>query len=344
MSLSFKPGNGGTPIAVAVDVRSPEDPQGFVFLAPEKESPPARGTRHDASSYVCPRCHKVYASRKGYREHVSEVCHIKANSGLAVESAGEIEPLPTAKRQVLFIAGPSDSGKSFRAARYIRRYVEMWPERPVVVITALEARDRTLDEAGVPRAVIRADGKEHDPVVIMNPRMEWLADPFKLADFLGDPPADGALVVVDDIEGSNFVRAEDFPDPRKAAAANEMLRAYLRRLVVDIAQNGRHAADASGGSSAGIWLLVTSHQLYGTTRRDIENILVNDATDLVIFPNSSGPATVDYFLRRHGGLQAADRRRLLDIGRGSRWVLIHRASPQYLMWSHGVERYGLLGV
>jgi hypothetical protein len=49
------------------------------------------------------------------------------------------------ERDVLFIAGKSDSGKSYYGREYLKQYAKLFPKRPIYLISYLP-KDETLDE------------------------------------------------------------------------------------------------------------------------------------------------------------------------------------------------------
>ena len=214
----------------------------------------------------------------------------------------DLTMLPTEKRQILYVAGAQDSGKSYRVKEYVKCWVRMYPKKPVIIISRLDS-DVTLAEI---------EGK----FIRYVPSISWIKDKWNLGD-LHD-----SLVVFDDIVSSHW---SDDPDMKEQAKQDKALQRYLFDLVDDLAMNGRHA---------NIHMIITSHDLYHG--KDTSRIL-KDATTIILFPRTTGEHHLQYFLKDYIGLskpQIADFKSI-----DSRWVAVFKNHPRYFMWDSGLRRY-----
>ena len=100
------------------------------------------------------------------------------------------------------------------------------------------------------------------------------------------------------------------------------IRNYLSSLRDHLLEVGRHYK---------IRLLITSHLLsnYAHTRR-----ILNEATSVVVFPKAgTGTYHIKNFLRIYCGLDPKEIKKFINLP--SRWVLISRGFPQYVIHEHG---------
>ena len=117
-----------------------------------------------------------------------------------------LEPTHDPKaRDVIMVGGKSGSGKSFIAKNFIKRYHNLWPKRPIRLVSYLD-EDETIDDAKAQERI--------DPET-------WVDDPPELEYF------EKSLLVLDDVEG--FERS-------KKSVFNA-----IQRVVDMIATTGRHA-------------------------------------------------------------------------------------------------------
>lgn len=283
----------------------------IIFINPD-DVEPEPSTRHetDGHQYQCPICHKILNTKSGYKYHTSKHCKISAN--YEIQTTNEINPIPTIKRQILYVAGSQNSGKSYRVACYINYWLKMFPDKKVIVISRLD-HDETFD---LPEF---ASGQIEQHIVRMKPNVSWIENKFQLSDF------HDSLVVFDDIMSSNW---SNNPDPKEASKENKLIQSYIHDLIIDMSQNGRHE---------NIHMVITSHDLYDHQRT---SKLISDATDYIIFPGTTGEYHLNYFLREYVGMTKSK----IDLVKSlkSRWILIHKDKPKYIMYSHGVMRYDLI--
>jgi len=115
---------------------------------------------------------------------------------------------------------------------------------------------------------------------------------------------------------------------RKDKTNNQLIQDYVFDLIDDICDNGRHQQ---------VNCLITSHALYNhssTTQ------ILNNMTDCVLFPQSSGDHHIRYLCKQYLGMSKP---KIDSLNRlNSRWVLIHKNAPRYFMFDHGVMRFDII--
>ena len=99
------------------------------------------------------------------------------------------------------------------------------------------------------------------------------------------------------------------------------LRRYIQDLRDQCLQHGRHD---------NINMICTSHQLtnYKETR-----ILLMESTKVVFFPSSGGSAQIKRFLKSYGELDKKQIQEVFQIK--SRWVMLNKAAPRYILHAGG---------
>ena len=133
---------------------------------------------------------------------------------------------------------------------------------------------------------------------------EWEKAPLKLADF-----AD-SLVIFDDIESSEFPKATKM--------------AY--NLLDDMCKNGRHHRIAV--------IFCNQESRMGVKTKAI----LSTVTTLVIFPKNNSLYQTERLLKDHVGMSKAQIKTVLTLD--TRWAVISKACPQYVMHEHGVYLLG----
>ncbi len=307
MSITLSRDNIDDSVPIAKELNSKR----IIYLTPENEqSEPSSRRQFDGRNYKCNQCGRILKSLHGYKYHVTKICIIKPKYTLVTKK--EIDPLPTEKRQVIYIAGSQDSGKTYRVMRYIYYWLKMFPTRKIIMISRLE-KDETLSNS--------TTGDLEKSIIRLKPNIKWIEEKFKLEDF------QDCLVIFDDIVSSNW---SDAADPRQSMKENKMIQDYIRELAIDMCQNGRHQ---------NIHLIITSHDLYD---KEKTSKVLKDATHMIIFPGTTGIHHLQYFLKEYCGLIRNQLNQVLSLK--SRWIMISKNDPKYIMYSHGVFRYDVLGL
>jgi len=95
----------------------------------------------------------------------------------------------------------------------------------------------------------------------------------------------------------------------------------LEQLINDIAITGRHSNTT---------MLCLSHY---TTNYKKTRLLLMEATNIVVYPQSTSLSALKYLLKAHVGV---DDENVKDIKKlGSRWVMYSKHYPQYMVWQKG---------
>lgn len=134
---------------------------------------------------------------------------IKMREGkeIKLQDDGVMVPIPRSdSREVIYISGPSESGKSTWCSNYLREYIKLFPNREIYLFSRLD-EDPVLDEYEPTRILINE---------------ELLEDPIVPEELVEQSP-EGCLVIFDDIDTL----------PKK-------LRDPIWALRDDILQIGRH--------------------------------------------------------------------------------------------------------
>jgi hypothetical protein len=233
---------------------------------------------------------------------------------ISFETKNEIAPLPTQQRQIIWTAGSQGSGKTYRTASYINFWLQIFPNKKVYVISCHE-NDETFDSKEFKSNI-------EDNIIRLKPNIEWLKDKFDLEIF------SNSLVVFDDIVSSKWI--DYCENIKEANKLNNMVQNYIYDLLLDMVQNGRHN---------NIHMLITSHTLY--SKKKIISDILQDCTDYIIFPQTTGSRIIKYFLREYIGFKKIDFKNFDKISNTSRWILIHKNHPKYIMYPNGIIRYNM---
>jgi hypothetical protein len=309
MSFSFRPDADD-----AIPIAKEREGRRIIYLNTiDPDAPNVKMVDSQTKFYECVKCGHRVRTLKSYKHHILTQCPI--NVLFELESTKEINPLPTLTRQVIYCAGSQNAGKSYRMASYINYWIKMFPDRPVIVISRL-THDETFDLPEFNRLGER--------IQILNPEADWLTNKFRLEEFRN------CLLCFDDIMSSNWVTDPEL-DFKKQIALNKNIQQYLLDLALDVVQNGRHE---------NIGVFITSHDLYAAHGANGISRVLKDCTDFIIFVRNTSEHHLNYFLKEYVGLTKGVISRVKALN--SRWTWIHKDSPRYLMWDHGISRYDLI--
>ena len=124
---------------------------------------------------------------------------------LTLTGDAKFEPFPntTQERDILYICGPSGSGKSFYTKQYIRNYIKCFPDNEIYMFSKL-TEDKSLDDI------------EQLQRIILDERL--ITEPFDVKDF------ENTLVIMDDID----------------CIKEKMIKKAIYQLKDEILETGRH--------------------------------------------------------------------------------------------------------
>lgn len=189
--------------------------------------------------------------------------HLKKDLSL---SDGCMVVLPSRNTERVFIAGKSGSGKSTLAALYMREYLEMFPDRRIILISRHkdEPAYRTIKHVEIPIELFAGANEEVE-------EPGTLAKPIELTDIAN------SLIVFDDTDN-----IQDKETTRILKALND-----------DIISNGR---------KYNIHCITLAHQLmdWGKTRN-----LLNEANKVIFF-NMGSKYHIERYLKQYAGLKKED--------------------------------------
>lgn len=204
----------------------------------------------------------------------------------SLETKADLTPMfntDKSQRDVIYVAAPSGSGKSFFCADMARMYRQQFPERKIYLFS------RVQEDAVLDKLVTRVKLDE-----------SILEDPFTTEMFKQ------SLVIFDD--------TGTLPAPvNKPVAA----------LQSDILETGRHW---------GVSCIVTSHNL---TNYKASRLVLTEANSIVMFPRAGAWAAVQYVSKQYLGLTKQQIAELKTLP--TRWVYIHKSSPNYMVWQRGIK-------
>lgn len=240
--LNFK--NEGIPIAKIKQ----DNKEKILYLDKDKEVIPAisqllKKGPTGRTRPICKYCNKDFYQTSDLKRHQAKSCkmkefkefvneHMKDDNDVGNElilEEGLLTPVPrNDRREILYIAGPQGSGKSYYASQYITEFNKKFPKHDTILFSRIEEDDSF---------------KDFDKMIKINLDENLLTDPIDAKKELLR-----SLTIFDDIElGTN-------PKVQKAV---EMLRN-------DVIKNGRDQAKKGND----IYCICTNHQItdYKKTR------------------------------------------------------------------------------
>lgn len=207
-------------------------------------------------------------------------------------------PIPNPlRRDIIYVTGPSGSGKSYWCRMYAKMFLSTQDEEGYIRLFSKVIDDPSLE--GLPISTIMLDD-------------EYLNTPLPLSSL--DNSEDGTIPE-EEIEPSLFMY-DDIDTVSK-----KKIRDKIKGERDDVLQIGRHN---------NIYALITSHNI--TKGLETKTIL-NECTSLVVFPNTNNQQ-IKYALGKYADLSDSDIKKIIDLG--SRWVMVNRVMPRYVLHEHGV--------
>ncbi len=238
----------------------------------------------------CPFCNKILSNKSSTKRHILNSCPVRKVEELELKATqrendykSEIV-LPdnmyikcaspnTKLRDIIYISGSQGSGKSYYCRQYIDRFMEMFPDKPIILLSRIDEdkafKDLIDDDKMIPLDI-------NDPDIIENP--------IDAKEELGD-----SLSVFDD-----FLQYD------------KELAKSIRYTLSDVMLNGRCQA----GLGLDTYCLVTSHMLtdYNKTRD-----ILNESSSIVCFPHSGQIFHIKRVMREYIGMSNRQIKKCLAI-------------------------------
>lgn len=249
----------------------------------------------------CPYCDRIYSTKHHKKRHYN-TCAAKYSiekqniSHLYVQSAFPVPNLQM--RDCIYIAGPAGAGKSTWCRSYIEKFHELKPDYDIYIISSIP-EDSVF--TGLPFSI--------QQLLIDEIRSDIRAG--EPLDYLNIENFRKSLIIFDDIE----YRERNISE-------------ILMELLYDCIQNGRDHTY----NDEDIYLLITSHKLtnYRKTR-----LILDEATGVVVFPNSQGKTSIIRYADRYLGLGKKQIVKMLNTP--ARWLYIAKSNPPHLIYNNCIR-------
>lgn len=194
---------------------------------------------------------------------------------LIISDDGKLIPLPRKdKREILYIAGPQDSGKSYYMAQYLNEFNKIFKKRDIILFSRIDY-DKAIEEDFKIKNLKRIELDD-----------ELLEDPISLNELKN------SCCVFDDIENSQ----------------DKEMQKYLENLRNDVIQNGRDHENEDNKDQ--IYVICTNHQAsdYQKTRD-----LLNECTSITLFPQAGSTYGITRVLKHYCGLGQKEIDKILKL-------------------------------
>ena len=207
------------------------------------------------------------------------------------------------KRDVMYIAGASGSGKSYITKQIIDNYAKLFPKRKIFIVSRLD-EDQTLD-AIKSKNIIKLD----------------IADLAENGFDVNNPLFYKSAFILDDVD--------DLPDKNQQKAVQDMLNsiAIMGRL-----HKKKKDEEGKETGQGGISLFFLTHYISNFSRT---RIILNEATQYVLYPKSTATNQLYYILNKYIGLERKEIMKLKKMG--SRWIVVHKNYPNYIIGQYSAE-------
>ena len=224
----------------------------------------------------------------GIVDKIRKECERKSLTEFEIHDEGRIQPLPNFnKTERIYIAGPTECGKSYLSQKYMEQLRKVHPKMPIYLFSDVDEDDEIDKIKNLKRVPI-------------NDKMLEKGQSPKPEDY------SNSIVIFDDID----------------SIQNKKLLTIIQNFRDAILRRGRHD---------NISTLITSHLM--TNYKDTR-IILNEVNKVAFFPRAGASEAIRYTLKRYVGFDKKDIEKALRLP--SRWVMVSKTFPQYVMYEKGV--------
>ena len=253
----------------------------------------------------------------------------KKKKKLADEIVGQdLFPFVENKTERYFISGPSGSGKSTFAAALVRIYAKRFPNNKLFMISSLREDSAFEDLEHLIRVDLGYVGERLADLKKPKQKEEEEEEEEKHREKSEKTEEE---IEAEKIEKQKRLYAQlDVEDYRNSLIifddVDTLINSDTSKAVLSfrdfLLEQHRHF---------NIFLVCTTHLImnYIATRR-----LLNEAQKIVLFPHAGSDAMITNFIKRYLGWNKTDVQSFFKRDATSRWKLIHKQYPNYVVSSH----------
>lgn len=235
------------------------------------------------------------------------------------------------KRNIVYVAGPSGSGKSYVSAEYCRCYNMFFPKRQIFLFSK-KGQDPAFDvlpsELGK-NIFIRIDPQDIVNEQEVEARLAFLKvnDPEKYEEYLDEEKHEDLLkLAIRKYKKKDY--EIDYKAFKNSLCVFDDTHTFTKGAKDLIGQLQKDCMDL--GRAANIEMVVTNHLL--TEGHKTRNVL-NELTKMVLFPEGSSYHQLKYVLDKQFGYDKDKVKKICQIK--SRWVCLSRL-PRYIVHEKGI--------
>lgn len=184
-----------------------------------------------------------------------------------------IIPFPKKQREIIYIAGPSGSGKSSYACNYIKQFHDEYPKNDIYIFTGIK------NDPAIKKLI---ETHNSDSFTTINIDNDLVNNPIKIDDF-----KDGDLILFDDV----------------CQIYDQHIKDNIIQLIRELLETGRHK---------NLYVVITNH-VVNPIEKNFGRIIMNELTSLTIFPKSGAVKPIKYCLNTYFGLGNNDIDKILQI-------------------------------
>ena len=225
------------------------------------------------------------------------------------------------ERQILYVTGPSGSGKSWFTKQFIEDYHKAYPKRPVYVFSALTCC-ATLDKLKyLKRIKIKESkflGMELNAIDFKNSLVKAKSLSFSCCATLDKLKYLKRIKIKESKFLNMELNAVDFKDSLVIfddcdCIVNKLMKEKVMDILNSILETGRHES---------VSVVFTSHL---ATAGNMTKRILNEAHAIVIYPANMGTRQLKYLLAEYLGFSKAEIKKVKKTN--GRWCSINKTYP-----------------